>query len=40
HIGERPYQCGECGRAFRRSSHLLQHKRTHTGEWPFQCGVC
>ncbi|KYO36758.1 hypothetical protein Y1Q_0001095 [Alligator mississippiensis] len=37
---ERPYRCVECGRRFRQSAALLEHRRTHTGERPFPCGDC
>ncbi|XP_058386798.1 LOW QUALITY PROTEIN: zinc finger protein 837 [Diceros bicornis minor] len=37
---QRLYACHECGRAFTRTSSLLQHKRIHTGERPYQCPEC
>ncbi|XP_077548408.1 uncharacterized protein LOC144161653 [Haemaphysalis longicornis] len=40
HTGERPHQCGHCGKAFRRKSSLVDHLRTHTGERPFRCHLC
>ncbi|NXX71689.1 ZN628 protein, partial [Spizella passerina] len=32
---ERPYRCGECGKAFKGSSGLRYHLRDHTGERPY-----
>ncbi|XP_031815088.1 zinc finger protein 135-like isoform X1 [Sarcophilus harrisii] len=40
HPEEKPYECHDCGKAFRWSSHLAQHQITHTGEKPYECKEC
>uniref|UniRef100_A0A8C9QEY9 Paternally expressed 3 n=1 Tax=Spermophilus dauricus TaxID=99837 RepID=A0A8C9QEY9_SPEDA len=40
YVGERSCQCCDCGKAFSRSSHLIQHYRIHAQERPYQCQLC
>ncbi|XP_055001128.1 zinc finger protein 82 homolog isoform X2 [Sorex araneus] len=37
---EKPYECKECGKAFRVRQQLTFHHRIHTGEKPYECKEC
>lgn len=39
-VGESPYKCTQCSRAFVRSTDLQRHLRNHTGEKPYKCAEC
>ncbi|KAK7206211.1 hypothetical protein BZA70DRAFT_276034 [Myxozyma melibiosi] len=37
---KRAYSCSQCSASFKRSEHLVRHKRSHTMERPFDCSYC
>jgi len=39
-VGERPFVCMECGRAFNQKNALETHMRKHRGERPHKCSFC
>lgn len=39
-VGERPFQCTLCEKAFNQKSALQVHMKKHTGERPYKCDYC
>ena len=39
-LDDRPYQCSTCQKAFKQSSHLIEHEKTHLAVKPFHCDIC
>ena len=40
HIGEKPYKCSHCNKAFAGKRNLHIHRRTLTEENPYNCSQC
>ena len=39
-LGEKPFECNECGRRFARSTDLKVHMPVHSEDKPYKCGEC
>ena len=39
-MGEKPYKCNICSKAFSQNSNFRIHQRIHTGEKPYKCNEC
>lgn len=37
---DKPFKCYECGKSFKRKSHLTRHQLLHSGQKPFGCELC
>lgn len=39
-MGEKTYECKECGKTFHQGSDLMRHHRIHSGEKTYVCNEC
>ena len=39
-IGDKPYPCDLCDKAYTQPESLAVHKKIHLGENEFPCGIC
>uniref|UniRef100_A0A803SXI7 Uncharacterized protein n=1 Tax=Anolis carolinensis TaxID=28377 RepID=A0A803SXI7_ANOCA len=40
HMGEKLYECLECGKCFHHKGSLRRHRKSHLGEKPYKCLEC
>ncbi|XP_004999425.2 zinc finger protein 891 [Cavia porcellus] len=40
HTEDKEYECNQCGKACRRISNFILHKKSHTGEKQYECKEC
>ena len=40
HVEERNFKCGECGKLFKRLSHVREHIKIHSSARAFPCTIC
>lgn len=39
-LGEKPYKCSYCDKAFSAQHHMKAHLHIHTGDMPYSCPLC
>merc|ERR1712020_707867 len=40
HSDVRPYECSDCGKAYKDAASFKRHRLVHTGERPHPCDLC